>query len=99
MDAQLLDINLRWNDIVLTCVMTCVAFSEIVNSSREQSDGCYKFIVVQETKRGFRHLPQGGELFGVSPSPLRSCKFKLELPLPLAGGISQHCAPLALNLR
>ena len=69
MDAQLLDINFWWNDIVFTCVMTCVAFSEIVNSSRERSDGCYKFIVVQETKRDFGICLKGGSCSGYPPSP------------------------------
>ena len=98
MDAQLLDINFRWNDIVFTCVMTCVAFSEIVNASRERSDGCHKFVVIQETKRGFRHLPQGGELFGVSPVPLQSCRLNRIVPLPLAGGrMSSYFSPSQSN--
>ena len=30
----------------------------------------------KQVKRVLRHLPQGGELFGVAPSPLRSCNWK-----------------------
>ena len=49
----------------------------------------------KQVKRVLRHLPQGGELFGVAPSPLRSCK--LDSSPPSYGGVPLNSSPSRPN--